>query len=481
MSTFSLSLRGSRLSFTKNTSAERCMMNRMSRWLPIAVCLLAVACSNKNDSTTGAAGNAGSGPLVAKNEASHVGARDSKELLDGGVSTIQSSQAESLSATSSPTASVERVVLVTVDTLRADQPWVGYEYGSTPVLSKLAESAVVYTRAYTVANTTGPSLSSLLAARYPTELERDNCPLAGFDVGDGLAHVLSEAGVWTAAAHGHAYFVGVSAPKKGFVDWRTIDNAGGRLVTEGAITGPAVTDLAIRLFQEAPANKSAFIWAHYLEPHDSYVLHKDFPPSKHPRRGAYDGEVAFVDNEIGRLLAAIEASDKRDSTAIIITSDHGEAFGEHERYRHGYTVFEEEINVPLLIRIPSQNPRRIETPRSTIDIPRTIASLLGATAPSRWRGRSLVEDLSDSTIEERPVIVDAPELMNLPAQQSVILGKRKVVRLGTRWTAYDLESDPAEKKPIQSENAREWIEQAKSVLAAIESIPHRACARQAYK
>lgn len=389
--------------------------------------------------------------------------------------------AEAPSTPKPPVTRVDRVVLLTIDALRGDQPWTGYDLVKTPVLSKLAEDGIVYTRNYGIANTTGPAISGLLAVRYPTELDRDNCPLAGFTIGEGLGPVLSAAGVWTGAAHGHAYFGGSTAPKGGFTDWRTVENVAGRMATQGAVTGPEVTALTLALLEAAPAGKPAFIWAHYLEPHDSYVFHKDFPPSGHPRRGVYDGEVAFADNEVGKVLAAIDASPYKDRTAIIVSADHGEAFGEHERYRHGFTVFEEEVWVPLMMRIPGHKPQRIEVPRSGMDIPRTVAALLGVTPPSRWRGASLLEDLDNQAPEERPVIVDVPELMNLPAQQAVVLGKYKVVKFGPKWTVYDLSADPKEKSPLPRKQTEALIEKAKQALGSIETVPHQACKRKAFK
>jgi arylsulfatase A-like enzyme len=385
------------------------------------------------------------------------------------------------STAAKPARRVDRVVLLTIDALRGDQPWTGYELAKTPVLSRVAQEGIVYTRNYAIANTTGPAISGLLAVRFPTELDRDNCPLAGFTIGEGLGPVLLAAGVWTGAAHGHAYFGASTAPKDGFKDWRTVENVAGRFATQGAVTGPEVTELTLALLEAAPAGKPAFIWAHYLEPHDSYVFHKDFPPSGHPRRGVYDGEVAFADNEVGKVIAAIDASSYKDRTAIIVSADHGEAFGEHERYRHGFTVFEEEVWVPLMMRIPGHKPQRIDTPRSVMDIPRTVAALLGVDPPARWRGASLLEDLGKEAPEERPVIVDVPELMNLPAQQAVLLGKYKVVRFGPKWSVYDLEADPKEKSPLPRKQVGALIEKAEQALGTLETVPHQACKRQAFK
>lgn len=429
------------------------------RWLPILTLGLLAAC--EDPAPAAPAGPAA--PVVSSATAAPPPAASTKQPTQ-------------------PSRRVDRVVLLTIDALRGDQPWTGYMKASTPNLLKLVDQSVVYTRAYSIANTTGPSISSMLAVRYPTELERDNCPLAGFTIGEGLGPVLKAAGVWTGAAHGHAYFGGNTAPKGGFVDWRTVKDVAGRMATQGAVTGPEVTELALALLEAAPKDQPSFIWAHYLEPHDSYVYHTDFPPSDEPRRGVYDGEVAAADHLVGKIVAAIDASPMKDRTAIIIAADHGEAFGEHERYRHGFTVYEEEIWIPLIVRVPGQPHRRIDKPRSAMDIPRTIADLLGVQAPARWRGTSLVRDLVEGKeVEDRPVIVDVPELMNLPAQQVVVFGSRKVTRFGPKWAVYDVGKDPKERQPLPKKANEELIDRAKEVLSTIEFVPHSQCTRKAFK
>ena len=241
------------------------------------------------------------------------------------------------------------------------------------------------------------------------------------------------------------------------------------------------SELLLDLLKVAPQDQPTFIWGHYLEPHDKYAYHKDFPPSSTPLRGAYDGEVAAVDHEVGKVIAAIEASPLRDRTAIIVSADHGEAFGEHQRYRHGFTVHEEEVHVPLLVRIPGQKPRRIDTPRSTMDIPRTIAELLGVEPPARWRGVSLLSDMRADTPASRPIIVDVPELMNLPAQQAVIMGDDKVMRFKSRWSVYNLQNDPKEQKKLPLKDNQPLVDRAKAALDTLEFVPHQPCLRKAFR
>jgi len=380
----------------------------------------------------------------------------------------------------SPSPRATRVVLITVDTLRADQPWTNYKRFRTPHLSALADSSLLFERTWSLANTTGPSLGGMLCSRYPSELQRDDCPLAGMDIEHGLAEVLESAGVWTASAHGHPYFGSPAAPRRGFALWRTVFGVLARRAVDGAVTGSEVADLALDLLKNAPEDRPSFLWIHFVDPHDKYVLHPGFPPSDNPSRGYYDGEVAYTDHQVGRVLQAIDASPQAASTAVVLTSDHGEGFGEHSRWRHGMTLHEEEVRVPLMVRAPGLAPARISVARSTLDVAPTIAALLGVTPAPSWRGRSLLDDTPASR-NERPIIVDAPALMNAPARRAAVIGQVKVIEADGALKAFDLESDPGERSPLAPDKARDAIERAQELFSSIASTPSRRCTSQAFR
>src|SRR5690606_5849042 len=119
----------------------------------------------------------------------------------------------------------------------------------------------------------------------------------------------------------------------------------------------------------------SFAWVHWVDPHAEYVRHQgyDFGPGERER---YDSEIAFVDAQIGRVLGALDESPARDRTVVIVTSDHGEAFGEHGMIRHGFEVWEELVRAPLILFIPDVPSRTITARRSIIDIAPTILELL---------------------------------------------------------------------------------------------------------
>lgn len=383
------------------------------------------------------------------------------------------------SASTAPTSSsiprVQNVVLITVDTLRADQPWVGYSGVATPHLSRLAAKSVVYTRAYALAHFTSASLNGLLASRYPSELSRNDCDLGRYDVPGSLAPTLREAGVTTFAAHGHAIFVGDSAPRRGFDEWRLIVGAAGRMQTQGAVTGTEIAQLVTTYLENERPKKKLFAWAHFVDPHDSYVAHERFPPTGPLPRNVYDSEVAFTDSVIGRVLESIERSGMANSTAIVLTADHGEAFGEHGTTKHGSTLHEEEVRVPLILHLPSVEARTIDSPRSALDIAPTIAQLLDVAIPGSWQGISLLKDLTPVEREERTVIVDVPSAYSRPPRQAVIRGHTKVILTRGSAQVFDLAVDPGEKTPLSGDAANEAIELARQELKRVRSIPGSLC------
>src|SRR5690606_21225703 len=110
---------------------------------------------------------------------------------------------------------------------------------------------------------------------------------------------------------------------------------------------------------------------HWVDPHAEYVPHEEFDYGSSPRE-RYDGEVSFVDAQIGRVLAALQEHSLDDSTVILVSSDHGEAFSEHGMIRHGFEVWEELVRVPLILHVPGAPPRRIAERRSLIDLVPTI-------------------------------------------------------------------------------------------------------------
>ncbi|MCU0681380.1 MAG: sulfatase [Polyangiaceae bacterium] len=437
-------------------------MRPASPWLPLALAALAACSSRSSGPPEG--GAAGSAPASGPSAAASAAPAASAAAIVG-------------AAPTKPWSKVRNVLLLTVDALRADQPWSGYGFGSTPVLSALAEKSAYFTRMYSVANHTMPSLTAVLSGRYPSELPRDRCPLTFFQFGGGVASYLSQDGVYTFASQGHAVFLGAIKPDVGFEEWHVLSHVANLKATEGAVTGePIAAAMNEFLRKQSPGGRRFLAWSHLVDPHDAYVRHADFPASKHPRRNVYDGEVSYEDHVIGTIFETLKAQGLENETAIVLTADHGEGFAEHGYNRHGYTVFEEEVHVPFFLYVPGMTPQHIDTPRSLIDLAPTLAELFGVEAPASWRGHSLLADLGAAAPVPRTVIVDAPELDTRPGLRAVVRGNSKVIFTGAQAPkVFDLSADPEEKKPLAAADATPHLEAARDALDELEGIASTPC------
>ncbi len=304
------------------------------------------------------------------------------------------------------------VLLVTIDTLRADRiSAAGYERETTPVLDALAAEGLLFTHCQTPRAKTTPAVASLLTGLYPHEHGvRDLAsPL------DKRPKLLPDA--FRSAGYNTFGLIGNwvlkdenSGLKRGFATWveKLPDRVGvpphdAPQRTAGSLTDAAIDTIGLEARSTAPSaaentRKPWFAWVHYMDPHGLYSppeAHRvfesedeflpdfrDLPP--HPihrprlanynippetRRGdelvsvshirnLYDGEVHYVDTEIGRLLAALEASGQKDNTLVVITADHGESLGEHrDWFEHGFYTYENTCRVPLIMRLHKAHPQ----------------------------------------------------------------------------------------------------------------------------
>jgi arylsulfatase A-like enzyme len=215
------------------------------------------------------------------------------------------------------------------------------------------------------------------------------------------------------------------------------------------------------------------MWIHYIDPHAEYARHPehDFGPKPRDR---YDGEVAFVDRHLGRVLSELERKPFGARTAVIVTSDHGEAFGEHGMIRHGFELWEELVRVPLIVKVPGVPPRRVQARRSAIDVAPTILELLQvklAEGEAPLSGQSLLPDMLSepgAPSAERPVLIDMARGPHNAERQAWIESDLKLtVSEGRVLGLYDLASDPGEKHDLSRDKAR--VEPARKSLAAFKS------------
>lgn len=341
------------------------------------------------------------------------------------------------------------VLVITIDTLRADRVGVyGASNVETPNIDRLAHEGAWAPQTDVPVPLTRPSHISLLTGRYPAEHGiRDNLsPPLKEDV-PLLEELFQQRGFATAAFVSSSVLDRQSGLGRGF-DVYSDHFEGGA----DQRTGDAVTSEAIGWLRNPPKPKF-FAWVHLYDPHAPYT-----PPEPYLSRYAnrpYDGEVAFCDEQVGRLVGALRGAGTLDTTLVVVTSDHGEALGEHGEDVHGYFVYESTLRVPLVLRGPGISPgTRIETLARTVDLFSTILDLTGlGAALQRSSGRSLAPAFHGARLTDEPAFAESlvPLLHYGWSDLRAVRDGRWKYILAPRSELYDLESDPGEQHNVAVE------------------------------
>lgn len=347
------------------------------------------------------------------------------------------------------------VLLITVDSLRADMPWAGYSRPIAPRLTELHGRSIAYANAYSTSSFTSKSVAGLLTGRHPSELARTGSFFTKYlTPSDFTCTALAAEEIPCVAGHAHAYFgKGTSGFEYGFKNWQLVPNIPFNYETDPYVTSAELTKLAIAMLADTvhDTGKPFFAWFHYMDPHDEYKTHADGPHFGKSARDRYDEEVFFTDLWIGKLLDFVAAQPWASRTAIIVTADHGEAFGEHGMTRHAHEVWQELVHVPLFVYLPGATPRVITVPRGATDLAPTFVELLGAKPIASLPGTSLASELrSSATPAARDVIVDLPEDEYNERRRALIHDTMKLIAFGNdvRFALYDLEADPRESQDL---------------------------------
>jgi len=339
-----------------------------------------------------------------------------------------------------------RVVLVSIDTLRADR--VGC-YGAagahTPHLDAIAAAGVRFAAAISPAPLTLPAHASLMTALDPPDHGVRHNSIHRLDIAlPTLAEGMRAAGYATAA------FVGAVVLDERFGLGRGFDvyddEMGDRI---SGVVGYAerradrVVDAALAWVREAPAR--FFLWVHFYDPHMTYEPPPGFASAFANR--PYAGEIAFADFELGRLVAGVTERWGAEGLLVVATSDHGESLDEHGEPSHSYTIYDATQRVPLLMRGPGLPAGRvIEAPVRLIDVAPTLLGLVGARPLAGATGRDLRPLIDGSERVERIAYVETLATQ-LDYRWSPLLGLRtarfKYIR-APRPELYDLEADPGE-------------------------------------
>jgi len=366
-----------------------------------------------------------------------------------------------------PAAAPPDVVLITVDTLRADR--VGGAL--TPAINAVGARGARFLAARTTVPLTLPAHVSLMTGAIPpTTGVRLNGVHRFDDSLPTLASLFKDAGRDTAA------FIGAFVLDRQFglaTGFDTYDDQiarapGAPLRLEAERQAPAVADRAVawlRARQQAgeSARRPFFLWAHFYDPHAPYT-----PPSDALARAggdAYDGEVAYVDAEIGRLFRAVSETGAARPTLIVILGDHGESLGEHGERTHGMLLYDGALRIPLIIAGPGVPEAEHRQPVSIVDVAPTVLRLAGLAVPTKMQGRDLLVGPGDAHEVYAETLY--PRTLGWSALTALVEDRWKVIAPeGGGEELYDIANDPVERENA-ARRRPEVVQAAVSRLAAI--------------
>jgi arylsulfatase len=342
-----------------------------------------------------------------------------------------------------PTPATRGVILIISDSLRADHlSAYGYSRKTSPNLKALGEAGVLFERAYAQAPWTNPSIASIFTSLNPS-VHRSGHSKSRFGYRSSipghlrtLAAVMRENGFRTKALANSPTISGRLGYGRGFESYLNREKIPPDRPTQ------STSEFAIALLKDMKDENFLLFW-HLIDPHWPYypppehrvfvdpayrgrfakgattrqvtrIVRDQMAPSERERQqliDLYDGEVHFVDAQVGELLAAVEALGLASRVSVVFTSDHGESFGEYGHYGHSVQMYQENLRIPLIVRDARFEPRRVRAVVQAIDIMPTILELAGIPANGDGQGRSLVPLLrgTSGAWSQRPAFSESPQ------------------------------------------------------------------------
>lgn len=388
--------------------------------------------------------------------------------------------ANSGGATQSPNSSPKKasrsnpnVILITVDTLRADRVGPPGAGSLTPNIDALAGDGAVFSNAIAQVPLTLPSHTTILTGIYPMSHGVRDLSTAGVPAG-----VRTLATMFKARGYKTAAFVSAFALSSNWGLNRGFDHYDDRFsekqdFSSGRLERPAQETLdGAMAWLRNPRSGNLFLWIHLYDPHAPYEPPEPFRSLY--RTNPYDGEVAYVDAEVGKFIAFLKERNLYSSSVILLTSDHGEALGEHGEQQHGFFVYNSTVHVPLILKPAGQKPAQSQDASiaGLVDIAPTLAGLAHLpVAPGSFQGRNLLSP----TAERNPGLETGYAESLYPRSSfgwhslhSVQNERYHYIDAG-HSELYDLSQDPGELRNI--------IEEKPSVAAVLKDELHSVLAR----
>ncbi len=344
------------------------------------------------------------------------------------------------------------LVLVTIDTLRADRlHCYGNKSTKTPTLDGIADRGARFVNAVAQAPLTPPSHASIFTGTNPNVHQVRNT--GGFKLKPSsmtLARILKAHGRDTAA------FVGASVLKSSFgfnLGFDTYDDQMPKATdSRDERESPerraeVVVDHAVK-WLSSQSGRPYFLWVHLYDPHEPYNPPEPF--RQQYRDNLYDGEIAYTDEQLGRLLNAVAEKSPPAKTIVVVVADHGESLGDHGEFNHGVFLYDSTLRIPLLMAGPGIPQSTITQQVRSIDILPTILDLLGGQSPEQCQGTTLTPSFHGKSVDTNVSYEETlyPKMnMGWAELRGIRTDHWKYVR-APQPELYDLETDSAEKSNV---------------------------------
>jgi len=372
------------------------------------------------------------------------------------------------------------LVLVSLDTLAAGHLGLyGHASPTSPTLDRLAREGTVYERAIAHYPSTTASHMTMLTGLLPqTHAVRGVLDRLAPDV-PLLAEILRRERFLTAAITEDGALLASMGFARGFHTYREQHRRGDGRSSHRTI------ELATEWLRTMPP-EPFFLFLHTYETHEPYdpparylrAVRRDGDVANADPAWRYDAEIRLLDDALGRLLATLADRSVLDRSILVVTSDHGEAFGEHGEWRHGSMLYDEVMHVPLIVRGPGvPRDHRVVVPAGLVDVVPTVLDLLAVDVPVGLHGRSVAPE-SHPEGDHPPLVAELRGGIGPRGEdrardlRAVWLGRHKAILdvRRRRWRVFDLEKDPGESRDLAS-RAPAVTAAAAKVLAAYDALP----------
>ena len=365
------------------------------------------------------------------------------------------------------------VLLITVDTLRADHLGsYGYVRAKTPVLDALARRGVRFENAVAAIPLTGPSHSTILTGLYPpAHGVRDNVIFSLSPDHPTIATLLKRQGYRTGGfvsaypvAGGFGFKAGFDTFDEGFHEAATAGVGGAERPANEAV------DAALAWLQK-PSPAPFLAWLHLYDPHSPYRPPPPFDAEFKDR--PYDGEIAFTDQQLGRIMDWLHASGHEADTVVAMVADHGESLGEHDELTHAILIYQATLHVPLIIAGPEVPANTVVAARvGTVDILPTLFGLLKLDPPGRIEGRDLRPSFNGGRLGVQALYAESLfGRLNCrwSSLRALVEGEWKLIQ-GAEPELYNLALDPSEARNLVSEEPERVRKMSDALRIAVRSM-----------